>query len=95
MKNERESDYLVLLFVAFSYFSQFLTVYLLFRVTCDKSAVGLFESGEYRYVACKSDQQQSKAGKQKDLGSNPLWLSFLFKNCGLWTLSCDFVPQNY
>ena len=46
MKNERESDYLILLFVAFSHFSQFLTVYLLFRVTCDKSAVGLFESGE-------------------------------------------------
>ena len=21
-------------------------------------------------------------------------LSFLFKNCGLWTLSCDFVPHN-
>ena len=35
------------------------------------------------------------AGKQKDLGSNPLRLSFLFKSCGLWTLSCDFVPRNY
>ena len=36
------------------------------------------------------------AGKQKDLGSNPLGLSFLFvKVCGLWTLSCDFVPHNY
>ena len=23
------------------------------------------------------------AGKQRDLGSDPLWLSFLFKNCGL------------
>ena len=22
-------------------------------------------------------------------------LSFLFKSCGLWTLSCDFVPHNY
>ena len=21
-------------------------------------------------------------------------LSFLFQNCGLWTLSCDFVPHN-
>ena len=29
----------------------------------------------------------AKAGKQRDLGSNPLRLSFLFKNCGLWTLS--------
>ena len=29
------------------------------------------------------------AGKQSDLGSNLLQLSFLFKSCGLWTLSCD------
>ena len=28
------------------------------------------------------------------LGSNPLRLAFLFKSCGLWTLSCDFVPHN-
>ena len=34
------------------------------------------------------------AGKQRDLGSNALWLSFLFKSCCLWTLSCDFVPHN-
>ena len=34
------------------------------------------------------------AGNHGDLGSNPLRLSFLFKNCGLWTLSCDFVPCN-
>ena len=34
------------------------------------------------------------AGKQRDLGSNPLRLSFHFKSCGLWTLSCDFVPHN-
>ena len=25
----------------------------------------------------------------RDLGSNPLRLSFLFKSCGLWTLFCD------
>ena len=36
-----------------------------------------------------------KAGKQRDFGSNPLRLSFLFKSGGLWTLSCDFVPHNY
>ena len=24
-----------------------------------------------------------------------LRLSFLFRSCGLWTLSCDFVPHNY
>ena len=29
-----------------------------------------------------------KAGKQRDLGSNLLRLSFLFNKCGLWTLSC-------
>ena len=34
------------------------------------------------------------AGKQRDLGSNPLRFAFLFKSCGLWTLSCDFVPHN-
>ena len=34
------------------------------------------------------------AGKQRDLGSNPSRLFFLFRNCGLWTLSCDFVPRN-
>ena len=27
--------------------------------------------------------------------SNLLRLSFLFKSCGLWTLSCAFVPHNY
>ena len=26
--------------------------------------------------------------------SNPPRPSFLFKSCGLWTLSCDFVPHN-
>ena len=36
-----------------------------------------------------------KAGKQRDLGSNLLRLSFLFKGCGLWPLSCDFVPHKY
>ena len=37
-----------------------------------------------------------QAGKQRDFGSNLLRFSFLFKSCGLWTLSnCDFVPHNY
>ena len=35
------------------------------------------------------------AVRQRDLGSNPLRLSFLFESCGLCTLSCDFVPYNY
>ena len=31
-----------------------------------------------------------------DLGSNPASvLLSLQKGCGLWTLSCDFVAQNY
>ena len=34
------------------------------------------------------------AGKQRDLGPNPLRLSFLFKSCSLWTPSCDFVPHS-
>ena len=63
---------------------------------------------ERRIAVYKSDQQQllqgivsryglavrRSAGKQRDLGSNPLRLSFLFKSCGLWTLSCEFVPHN-
>ena len=35
------------------------------------------------------------AGKQRHFGSILLRLSFFFKSCGLWTLSCDFVPHNY
>ena len=35
-----------------------------------------------------------EAGKQRDLGLNPLQLSFHFKSCGLRTLSCDVVPHN-
>ena len=38
---------------------------------------------------------RGKAGKRNDLGSIPLRLSFLFKSCGLWTRSCDFVPHDY
>ena len=43
---------------------------------------------------CEPVWPSGKAGKQRDLGSNLLRLSFLFKNCGLWTLSCDFITQN-
>ena len=35
------------------------------------------------------------AGKQRDLGLNLLRFSFLLKNCGLWTLSCDFVHHPF
>ena len=29
------------------------------------------------------------SGKQKDFISITLWLSFLFKSCGLWMMPCD------
>ena len=32
--------------------------------------------------------------KQKDLGSIPFRLSSLLESCGLWTMSCDFVPHH-
>ena len=56
-----------------------LRVCLLWHVQCDK------RRGEPVWPYCKELQ----AGKQKDLGSNPLQLSFLFRNCGhcLVTLS--------
>ena len=41
-----------------------------------------------RSVQCEPVWPSGKAGKrQRDLGSNPLRLSFLFKDYGLWTLS--------
>ena len=36
-----------------------------------------------------------KFGKQKKIGWILLGLSFLFKSCDLWTLSCDFVLHDY
>ena len=35
-----------------------------------------------------------QAGKQRDVGSSLLRLSFFFKSCGLWTLPGDFVPPS-
>ena len=56
--------------------------------------------GEERYnfslcYFCELVWPRGKAGKRRDIGSNRLRLSFLFKSCGLWTLSCDFVPHSY
>ena len=50
-----------------------------------------------RRPTCEPVWPSGKAvgGKQRDLGSNLLRLSFLFKSCGLRTLSCDFVPHDY
>ena len=45
--------------------------------------------------ACEPVWPSGKAGKQGDLGSNPLRLSCHLKSCGLWTLSSDFVPHSY
>ena len=59
------------------------------------------QAGAYmKYIRLHSQNWVSRfglavAGKLRDLGSNPLRLSFLFKNCGLWTLSCDFVHHSY
>ena len=46
---------------------------------------------------CEPVWPSGKAGTRSggaSHGSIPLRLSFLFKSCGLWTLSCDFVPHN-
>ena len=57
--------------------------------------IKLIMDGEPRTATCEPVWPSGKAGKRRDLGSNPLRLSFRFKSCGLWTLSCDFVPHNY
>ena len=44
------------------------------------------------YMCIEYHTLKHQAGKQKDLCLVPLQLSFLFKNCDLWTLSCTFVP---
>ena len=56
---------------------------------------GLYTCGPRGPTPCEPVWPSGKAGKQRDLGSNPLRLSFPFKRCGLWTLPCDFVPHNY
>ena len=47
------------------------------------------------YMCSELVWPSGKAGKQKDLGSSPFRLSFLFKSWGLWTLSCDFAPYGF
>ena len=59
------------------------------RCSHSSRAQRLVPSGKYGLAV-----RRYKAGKQRDLGSNPLRFSFLFKTCGLRTLSCDFVPHN-
>ena len=63
-----------------------------------RNAATLIKGTDTRVVSVESRSGPAvrrSAGKQRDLGSNPLRLSFLFKSCGLWTLSCDgFVPHN-
>ena len=48
-----------------------------------------------RYVSRFRLAVRRYAGKKRDLGSNPLRLSSLFKSWGLWTLSCVFVIHYY
>ena len=55
--------------------------------------------GLYTGVSCSGRPSEpvwpsGKAGKERNLGSNPLRLSFLFESCSLWALSCGFVPHN-
>ena len=62
--------------------------------------LGLPRNSKEKLEIC--DQSESRFGlavrrlasKRKDLGSILFRLSFLFKSCGLWTRSCDFVPHN-
>ena len=54
--------------------------------------VHCFSHGPIKYIQVHGF---SRVSNQKDLGSNPLRLFFLFTSCGLWTLSYDFVPHNY
>ena len=54
----------------------------------------IIRDGQPRTAKCDPVWSRGTAGKQKDLGSIPLRLSFLFKSCDLWTLSYDFVPHN-
>ena len=54
----------------------------------NKARVQSYKLWWYRKPVCPSGKALGcKAGPRFD----PLRLSFLFKNCGLWTLSCDFV----
>ena len=49
---------------------------------------------EFLLFRCKPVWPSGKAGEQKDPGSISFRFSLLFKSCGLWTLTCDFVPHN-
>ena len=54
------------------------------------------ETSELTYTAGTSSVLSIKAVSVKCFNEegprfDPLRLSFLFKNCGLWTLSCDFA----
>ena len=44
----------------------------------------------------KTNKPVHHLSANKNLLQRPkAWFSFLFINCGLWTLSCDFVSHNY
>ena len=59
-------------------------------------SVDVKHHGRSRRLCCSEPVWPSGkvlASKHKDFGSIPLRLSFLFKACGLWTVSSDFVPH--
>ena len=43
------------------------------------------------YFLCEPVWPSGKALGFEGPWFDPLWLSFLYKNCGSWTLSCDFA----
>ena len=66
----------------------------LFRTGVERASCEVHKLLPTGKVLCEPVWSSGKAGKQRDFGSNPLRLSLFFKSCGLWTLSCDFVPHN-
>ena len=62
--------------------------------TCKNNAREWDKVRGSRYSMRMKEKRGEEAGKQRTLGSNPLLLSFLFKDCGLWTLSRDLVLHN-
>ena len=48
-----------------------------------------------RIHVCELVWPGGKAGKQEGPRFESASALFLFESCGLWTLSCDFVPHSY
>ena len=62
------------------------------RNVCLEAVLKAFLWVAFIFVSRRGLAVRRLAGKQKDLGSNRFGsLSLLFKNCGVWTLSCDLA----